>query len=72
MLKNMNTLKINIFKYDPIVDNNPYIQVWYFDLHEKTKKDQINSEMLLDTLFYIHNQLDESLAFRRSCRETRC
>lgn len=28
--------------------------------------------MLLDTLFYIHNQLDESLSFRRSCREGIC
>jgi succinate dehydrogenase / fumarate reductase, iron-sulfur subunit len=65
-------LKINIFKYDPFNDTNPYIQVWYFDLNEKIKKEKINSEMLLDTLFHIHNELDETLAFRRSCREGIC
>lgn len=65
-------LKINIFKYDPYNDANPYIQVWYFDLNEKVKKEQVNSEMLLDTLFHIHNQLDETLSFRRSCREGIC
>lgn len=69
---NTNQLKINIFKYDPYTDTNPYIQIWHFDLIEKTKKEQLNSEMLLDTLFYIHNQLDESLSFRRSCREGIC
>lgn len=67
-----NKLKINLFKYDPFTDSNPYIQVWYFDLNEKIKKEQTNSEMLLDTLFYIHNQLDETLSFRRSCREGIC
>lgn len=67
-----NKLKINIFKYDPYTDITPYIQIWYFDLQEKTKKEQVNSEMLLDTLFYIHNQLDETLSFRRSCREGIC
>jgi succinate dehydrogenase / fumarate reductase iron-sulfur subunit len=65
-------LKINLFKYDPYNDVNPYIQVWYFDLHHKINVEQVKSEMLLDTLFYIHNQLDESLAFRRSCREGIC
>lgn len=65
-------LKINLFKYDPYNDANPYIQIWYFDLNEKINKEQVKSEMLLDTLFYIHNQLDESLAFRRSCREGIC
>lgn len=65
-------LKVNIFKYDPYNDANPFIQIWYFDLNEKVKKEQINSEMLLDTLFHIHNQLDETLSFRRSCREGIC
>lgn len=65
-------LKINLFKYDPDKDINPYIQVWYFDLFAKINTEQIKSEMLLDTLFYIHNQLDESLSFRRSCREGIC
>lgn len=69
---NEKKLKINIFKYDPYNDANPYIQVWYFDLNEKVKKEQVNSEMLLDTLFHIHNQLDETLSFRRSCREGIC
>lgn len=65
-------LKINLFKYDPYNNINPYIQVWYFDLFGKINNEQIKSEMLLDTLFYIHNQLDESLSFRRSCREGIC
>lgn len=70
----MNTkqLKINLFKYDPYNNSAPYIQIWYFNLDEKIKKEKIKSEMLLDTLFYIHNQLDETLSFRRSCREGIC
>lgn len=65
-------LKINIFKYDPTVSNSPYIQIWYMNLINKIDNDGIKTEMLLDTLFNIHNNLDSTLAFRRSCREGIC
>jgi len=65
-------LKISIFRYDPIVDNTPYVQVWYMNLKNKIYNEGIKSEMLLDLLFNIHNTLDSTLAFRRSCREGIC
>ena len=63
-------VKIKILKYDPIQDNLPKIQVWFYNLLDK--KNNTKSEMLLDTLFNIHNELDSTLAFRRSCREGIC
>lgn len=64
--------KINLFKYDPYENNVPYIQIWYIFIQEKFQKDNIQSEMLLDTLFWLHNTTDTTLAFRRSCREGIC
>lgn len=63
-------IKIKIFKYDPMLDVSPKIQVWFYNLTDK--KTNTKSEMLLDTLFNIHNDLDSTLAFRRSCREGIC
>ncbi|KAL0480224.1 succinate dehydrogenase (ubiquinone) iron-sulfur subunit [Acrasis kona] len=58
-------VQYRIFKYDPQVDNEPYIQSWYLEYSK-------NSPMLLDDLFRIKNTKDEGLAFRRSCREGIC
>lgn len=68
----MKQLKINLFKYDPIKNENPTIQIWHLDINNKINKENVKSEMLLDTLFYIQNELDNTLAFRRSCREGIC
>lgn len=63
-------VKIKILKYEPTTEDAPKVQVWFYNLEEK--KSTIKSEMLLDTLFNIHNELDATLAFRRSCREGIC
>lgn len=54
-----------IYRYDPSIDDAPWIQSWYV-------KDLQNQSMLLDSLFYLKNTRDESLSFRRSCREGIC
>jgi succinate dehydrogenase / fumarate reductase iron-sulfur subunit len=54
-----------IFKYDPTIDIQPRIDVYYYGLHE-------HYIMLLDTLIAIKDYNDESLSFRRSCREGIC
>lgn len=63
-------LKLNVLKYSPYEHKTPQKQSWYIQIENKIK--QVKSEMLLDTLFYIHNELDSTLAFRRSCREGIC
>jgi len=63
-------LKLNILKYSPYENKTPQKQTWYIQILSKIK--QSKSEMLLDTLFYIHNELDSTFAFRRSCREGIC
>lgn len=63
-------VKIKVLKYEPMIEDAPKIQVWFYNLAEK--KTNVKSEMLLDTLFNIHNELDSTLAFRRSCREGIC
>ena len=54
-----------IFKYDPFYNNVPWIQSWV--LHRSDI-----SPMLLDNLFILKNNNDESLSFRRSCRDGIC
>jgi len=65
-------LKISILKYDISNSNfkKPKKQIWYIDILKKM--DTTRSEMLLDSLFDIHNELDHTLTFRRSCREGIC
>lgn len=55
-----------IFKYDPEnpSDKPKYISYWV-DINKMMP-------MYLDALFYIKNNLDSTLAFRRSCREGIC
>ena len=57
-------MKISVYRYDPDKDERPYLQDYEVKL-EPTDR------MLLDALVRIKSQ-DDSLAFRRSCREGVC
>ena len=58
-------MKFEIYRYDPDKDERPYMQKLEVEL-EPTDK------MLLDALVRIKNDVDDSLAIRRSCREGVC
>ncbi|HLS41753.1 MAG TPA: succinate dehydrogenase iron-sulfur subunit [Paenalcaligenes sp.] len=59
------TLKFEIYRYDPDKDERPYMQKLEVTL-------QPTDKMLLDALVRIKNDVDDSLALRRSCREGVC
>ena len=54
-----------IYRYDPEDGSNPYWDTYHIDLDEC-------GPMVLDALFKIKNEIDPTLAFRRSCREGVC
>lgn len=54
-----------IYRYDPANGKNPYWDTYELDLDEC-------GPMVLDALFKIKNEVDPTLAFRRSCREGVC
>ncbi|MCF6158060.1 MAG: succinate dehydrogenase iron-sulfur subunit [wastewater metagenome] len=54
-----------IFRFNPVHDKKPYFQEFEVTL---TRKDQT----VLECLFYIQQRLDDSLAFRSSCRAGIC
>jgi len=58
-------IQYKVFRYDPFINSEPWVQL-YFIANES------HSSMLLDNLFYLKNEKDESLSFRRSCREGIC
>ncbi|ALO37749.1 succinate dehydrogenase iron-sulfur subunit [Alcaligenes faecalis] len=58
-------VKFEIYRYDPDKDERPYMQKIEVEL-EPTDK------MLLDAILRIKNDMDDSLALRRSCREGVC
>jgi len=58
-------VKFSIYRYDPDKDARPYMQHLEVEL-EPTDK------MLLDALMRIKQVKDDSIAFRRSCREGVC
>ncbi len=58
-------MKFSIYRYDPDKDAKPYMQDYEVEL-------QHNDKMLLDALMRIKADVDETLAFRRSCREGVC
>ncbi|MBK1779770.1 succinate dehydrogenase iron-sulfur subunit [Advenella sp. WQ 585] len=58
-------VKFEIYRYDPDKDERPYMQKLDVEL-EPTDK------MLLDAIVRIKNDVDDSLALRRSCREGVC
>ncbi|MCX8006342.1 MAG: 2Fe-2S iron-sulfur cluster-binding protein, partial [Burkholderiaceae bacterium] len=55
-------VKFEIYRYDPDRDAKPYMQKLEVRLAPTDK-------MLLDALMRIKSEVDDSLAFRRSCRE---
>ncbi len=58
-------VRFSIYRYDPDKDARPYMQMLDVEL-EPTDK------MLLDALMRIKQSGDDSLSFRRSCREGVC
>lgn len=59
------TMRFSIYRYDPDKDSKPYMQDLVVELMPTDK-------MLLDALFRIKLDNDESLSWRRSCREGVC
>ncbi len=59
----MNTINIEIYRYNPEKDNKPYMQNFEFSYS--------NDIMLLDVLIKL-KESDPTLTFRRSCREGVC
>ncbi|MFN0022978.1 MAG: succinate dehydrogenase iron-sulfur subunit [Parvularculaceae bacterium] len=53
-----------IYRYDPETPENPRVDTYEIDT--------ANVSMVLDALFKIKNEVDPTLAFRRSCREGVC
>ncbi len=58
------TRTFNIYRYDPDKDKAPYMQSYQLELDD-------GDRMLLDALIKL-KKLDETLSFRRSCRECIC
>jgi succinate dehydrogenase / fumarate reductase iron-sulfur subunit len=60
----MSMLKVQVYRYNPETDNAPYMKTYEVDTQGKNM-------MVLDVLELLKAQ-DESLAYRRSCREGVC
>ena len=58
------TMRFKVYRYDPDRDAKPYLQEISLELEETDKK-------LLDALVKLKTK-DDSIAFRRSCREGVC
>lgn len=58
------TRTIEIFRYDPDKDKAPYMQTYQIELLDSDR-------MLLDVLVRL-KKMDETISFRRSCREGIC
>jgi succinate dehydrogenase / fumarate reductase iron-sulfur subunit len=59
------TKDFRVYRYDPDSGENPRLDVYTVDL-------DTCGPMVLDALFKIKNEIDPTLAFRRSCREGVC
>lgn len=59
------TVDVRLYRYDPDIDRKPYMQDVKVGLSHQDK-------MVLDVLMRIKNDIDDSLSFRRSCREGVC
>ena len=59
-----NTRVFKIYRYDPDAGENPRVDSYEIDVS--------NVSMVLDALITIKNEIDPTLAFRRSCREGVC
>ena len=56
---------IAVYRWDPDSGKNPRIDTYKIDLDKC-------GPMVLDAIIYIKNEIDPTLAFRRSCREGIC
>ena len=61
----MRSVRFEIYRYDPDKDARPYMQALEVKLDP-------NDKMLLDALIRIKSDFDDSVSFRRSCREGVC
>jgi len=61
----MKTMKFSIYRYNPETDKKPYYQDYEVTLDDYDTK-------LLNALMKIKDLYDDSLSFRRSCREGVC
>jgi succinate dehydrogenase / fumarate reductase, iron-sulfur subunit len=59
-------MRFSIYRYNPEVDAKPYMQDYDLDIKLH------NCHMVLDALLAIKNTIDDTLTFRRSCREGVC
>ncbi len=59
-------MRFSIYRYCPEIGKKPYMQEFDLDVEKN------NCHMVLDALLAIKNTLDETLTFRRSCREGVC
>jgi succinate dehydrogenase / fumarate reductase iron-sulfur subunit len=57
--------RFGIYRWDPDSGENPRVDTYEIDLDKC-------GPMVLDAIIYIKNELDPTLAFRRSCREGIC
>lgn len=60
-----NIKKFKIYRYDPDGESNPRLDTFEVDLDDC-------GPMVLDAVIKIKNEIDSTLAFRRSCREGVC
>ena len=63
--KDGNWRKFEIYRWNPDTPDNPSIDTYYVDLNSC-------GPMVLDAIIKIKNEIDPTLAFRRSCREGIC
>ena len=59
------SVRFSIYRYNPDQDAKPYMQDLTVELQETDK-------MLLDALMRIKQVTDDSVSYRRSCREGVC
>tara|TARA_A100001015_G_C15000734_1_gene718368 strand:- start:1125 stop:1913 length:789 start_codon:yes stop_codon:yes gene_type:complete len=63
--KGANIKNVKVYRYDPEDADNPRIDTYQIDLNDC-------GPMMLDAIIKIKNEIDQSLTFRRSCREGVC
>lgn len=59
------TIKLNIYRYDPDSGEQHRMQTLIVEKHPEDR-------MLLDLIVRIKSDIDDSISFRRSCREGVC
>lgn len=59
-------MRFEIYRYNPEIDEKPYVAKFELDIVKN------NCNMVLDALIALKDQVDDTLTFRRSCREGVC